>query len=222
MSRSVVLKPQPRCARCHLPPRWCICAALREVALPLQVDVLMHHREQWRPSSTGHLIARAVAGSRRHLWQRERGLLKAEDVRRSGRELWILHPHGRPMPEDAVPEGVQVLLIDGAWKEATLMARGVSGWGRLVSLPMTGESRYLLRTQQGGGRFSTFEALLFLVEAFGLAEAHAALRMQFELHVYAGLRSRGAKEAAAAFLASSPLREGLPELIAQLNVRRPR
>ena len=221
MSRSVVLNPQPRCARCRLPPRWCICAGLHEVALPLQVDVLMHHREQWRPSSTGHLIARAVAGSRQHLWECERGL-RAEDVRRAGRELWILHPHGRPMAREATPENVQVLFIDGAWKEATLMAREVSGWGRLVSLPMTGESRYLLRTQQGGGRFSTFEALLFVVEAFGLMAAHAALRLQFELHVYAGLRSRGSKAAAEAFLASSPLREGLPDLIAQLNVRRPR
>ena len=212
MSRSVVLNP---------PPRWCICAALHGVTLPLQVDVLMHHREQWRPSSTGHLIVRAVAGSRQHLWRCERGL-RAEDVRMTGRELWILHPHGRPMTRETPPENVQVLLIDGAWTEATLMAREVSGWGRLVSLPMTGESRYRLRTQQSGGRFSTFEALLFLVEAFGWAEAHAALRLQFELHVYAGLRARGSKAAAEAFLEGSPLRTGLPELIAQLNVRRPR
>lgn len=221
MSRSVVLKSQPRCVGCHLPPRWCICAGLHGVALPFEVDVLMHHREQWRPSSTGHLVVRSVAGSRRHVWRPERGM-QADDVRAAGRELWILHPHGRPMPADVAPEGVQVLLIDGAWKEATLMAREVSGWGRLVSLPMAGESRYLLRTQQSGGRFSTFEALLFLVAAFGLADAHAALRLQFELHVYAGLRARGSKAAAEAFLEGSPLRTGLPELIAQLKVRRPR
>jgi DTW domain-containing protein YfiP len=191
------------------------------VALPLAVDVLMHHREQWRPSSTGHLVQRTVAGARQHVWRRERHM-QADEVRRAGRELWILHPHGAPMPPETRAENVQVLLIDGAWKEATMMAREVSSWGRLVSLPMSGESRYWLRTQQSGGRFSTFEALLFVIEAFGLKAEHAALRVQFELHVYAGLRARGAKEEALAFLKESPLRNALPDVLAQLDVRRPR
>jgi hypothetical protein len=48
------------------------------------------------------------------------------------------------------------------------------------------------------------------------------LRLQFELHVYANLRARGRKEAAAKFLAGSPVAAALPDLIEQLNVRRPR
>lgn len=221
MARSVVLKSQPRCLRCLLPPRWCICAGHRDITTPLQIDVLMHHREQWRPSSTGHLVHRVMTGSRRHIWRRERGM-KAADVKADGRELWILHPHGERMPAVAKPENVQVLLIDGAWKEATMMAREVATWGRLVSLPMTGESRYWLRTQQDGGRFSTVEALLFLLEAMGLETARAELSLQFELHVYAGLRTRGAIEAAATYLDASRLCEAFPELITRLNERRPR
>jgi DTW domain-containing protein YfiP len=98
----------------------------------------------------------------------------------------------------------------------------VKSWGRLVSLPMTGPSRYLLRDQQGAGNYSTAEALLFLLAALGLHAEHAALRLQFELHVYAGLRARGEKTAAENFLADSPARDAFPELLAELNRRRPR
>jgi DTW domain-containing protein YfiP len=181
----------------------------------------MHHRELWRPSSTGHLINRAIAGSRQHLWRRERHLL-AEDVRISGRELWILHPKGESMPSGVEPASVQILLIDGSWRESSAIAQEIGSWGRLVNLPMSGESRYWLRTQADGGRFSTAEALLFLLKAFGLEEAYAHLHAQFELHVYAGLRARGSKAAALSFLQQSPLGATFPKLLAQLDVRRPR
>ena len=102
------------------------------------------------------------------------------------------------------------------------MMNGVKSWGRLVSLPMTGPSRYLLRDQQGAGNYSTAEALLFLFAALGLHAEHAALRLQFDLHVYAGLRARGEKTAAENFLADSPARDAFPELLAELNRRRPR
>lgn len=219
--RSVVLKPTERCPRCQLPPRWCVCAVQREVVSPLQVDVLIHHRERYRPSSTGNLIKRILPDSRQHEYRRERGMTAA-DVRIPGRELWVLHPHGVPAPANVAPEKIQVLLLDGAWREASTMARDVSSWGQPVSLPMRGESRYWLRSQADGSRFSTVEALLFLFERFGLVDAHETLRLQFELHVYASLRSRGQKQAAGEFLATSPIAAAFPALIAQLEVRRPR
>ncbi len=126
------------------------------------------------------------------------------------------------MPPAVDPAKVQVLLLDGSWREASAIAQEIGNWGRLVSLPMTGESRYWLRSQQDGGRFSTAEALLFLLKALDLTEAERVLKIQFELHVYAGLRARGSKAAAMEFLKDSPLKEALPDLIAQLDVRRPR
>src|SRR4051812_48213611 len=215
--RSVVLKSSERCPRCQLPLRWCVCPAHREVVLPLQVDVLVHHRERHRPSSTGNLIHRVVAGSRQHEWRRERRL-EAGDVRVDGRELWILHPHGEPMPSHTLPAHVQIMLLDGSWREASAMAQEVRGWGRLVSLPMAGESRYWLRSQTDANRFSPIEALLFLLERFGLSEAQEILRLQFELHVYASLRARGQKAAALEFLDLSPIGTVFAPLIAQLDL----
>ncbi|MFI5336477.1 MAG: tRNA-uridine aminocarboxypropyltransferase [Opitutales bacterium] len=216
MARSVVLKPTRRCERCQLPPRWCVCAGLRETSSPLQVDVLMHFMESYRPSSTGHLLRRVLPASGQHIFRKERPLVRA-DIVRPGRELWILHPNGEPPPADADPARLQVLLLDGTWVQATEMLRTVGRWGRRVNLPMTGESRYWLRTQGGPGRFSTMEALMFLLPALGLRETAEALRLQFELHVYASLRARGHKQQAGEFLATSPLRTALPEVLAKLD-----
>jgi len=221
MARSVVLKGAPRCVGCLLPPRWCICAGQHRVRSPLAVDVLMHHMEAHRPSSTGHLIGRCVADARLHFHRPDRMPTRAE-VMRPARELWILHPLGEPAPADVDPERVPVVLVDGSWKQALEMVRAVGFWGRCVSLPMTGESRYWLRTQQGAGQFSTIEALLHLWRHLGLERPHAELRAQFELHVFASLCARGRKALAAEFLAGSPARTAYPELLAHVAEKRPR
>jgi len=264
MGRSVVTRNSPRCKRCQLPPRWCICGGFRAVDCPLKVDVLMHHMEAFRPSSTGHLIRRVIPTAGLHLYRRERPLDPTSILQR-GKSLWILHPLGEPLPdyesnssdvsdigsgrkvERVVPNALvgtgqlagsnnalgttrstprpadlQVLLLDGTWRQAGEMMRAVEPWGRKVALPMTGASRYWLRTQAGEGKFCTIEALLFLLAALGLAREHTELRLQFELHVYAGLCSRGAKAKAAEYLAESPLRTALPGLIHELVRHRAR
>ena len=221
MPRSVVLARTPRCEGCLLPPRWCICGGFRPIACPLAVDVLIHHREWWRPSSTGKLINRVIPDSRGHQFRHDLPLAPAM-IARPGRELWIMHPKGDPLPAATRPESLQVLLLDGSWREATRMLQTVGSWGRVFSLPMTGPSRNGLRDQQGEGLYSTVEALLFLLCALGLDNAEAELRLQFELHVYAGLRARGEKVAAEKFLLDSPVREAFPELLRQLAEKRPR
>lgn len=222
MARSVVLKGTVRCGRCELPPRWCVCAVQRAEACPVAVDVLQHALEAHRPTSTGNLIPRVVEGARVHLYRRERPLVR-EEIVRPGAELWILHPHGEALP--AAPEagrgGLQVLLLDASWAQAGGMLAAVEGWGRRVRLPMAGASRYRLRAQNGEGRFSTFEALLFLLEALGEAGAAGRLRLQFEAHVYAGLCARGRKAEAEEYLAESPVAAAFPELVAEFARRRP-
>lgn len=221
MARSVVLETTARCERCRCTPRWCICAGLRApIHTPLQADVLIHKREYWRPTSTGRLINRVVAGSRGHVFWQEKPPARDAMVA-PGRELWILHPRGEELPANADPAGVQVLLLDGSWSEAGSMLEVVGKWGRRISLPMTEPSRYWLRNAPGAGKYATVEALMFLYAAMGLVDAEAQLRLQFELHVYAGLRTRGAKALADKFLATSPLREAMPELLARMDERRP-
>jgi DTW domain-containing protein YfiP len=200
-------------------PRWCVCDGLREVCCPFAVDVLMHDMEALRPTSTGHLIQRVVRESGQHIFRRERPLDK-EAIMRPGKTLWILHPQGEPMPEGGPPEELQVLLLDGTWRQADRMMQGIQSWGRKVSLPMRGRSRYWLRSQQGETQFSTVEALLFLLSAFGLRAQHVGLRLQLELHVYASLCMRGHVALAAEYLAGSPLRGAMPEQVRRLAPRK--
>jgi DTW domain-containing protein len=219
MVRSVVLNATARCLRCGLTPRWCICAAHADIATPLDLALLTHRREQFRPSSTGNLITRLFPAARRHVWHPEQPLAR-EQVMVEGRELWILHPNGLPAPKDVAPDKVQVVMLDGSWSESAGMARTVTAWGRLVQLPLSGTSRFWLRAKQEGGRYSTAEALLFLLDTFGLTAPREALRVQFELHVYANLRARGNVELAAQFLEGSVIGAALPEFMAQLHTRR--
>jgi DTW domain-containing protein YfiP len=185
------------------------------------VDVLIHHREFNRPTSTGRLINRVIPASRSHLFRRETPPDRATIVSPE-RRLWILHPRGEPLPAGEDPAGLQVLLLDGSWREAARMTQAVGTWGRLVRLPEAGPGRYHLRTHVHDGKYSTVESLVMLLAALGLDQAAEKLRLQFELHVYAGLRTRGAKVKADEFLAASPLREAFPGLLEQMQQRRPR
>ena len=124
------------------------------------------------------------------------------------------------MPAGAAATKVQVVLLDGAWRETSAMAQGMGAWGRLVSLPMAGESRYWLRAQADVSRFSTIEALLWMMQALGCQEAHDDLRAQFELHVYATLRARGHREMAERYLGHSPLLAEAAEALTRLHARR--
>ncbi len=221
MARSVVLKGTTRCPHCQLAPRWCICPELRTHTTPLRVDVLMHHMESYRPSSTGHVIKRILPDTGLHLYRPEIPFDPA-NLAQPGRDLWILHPNGEPMPAAPSPASLQILLIDANWTQSNFMLRAVENHGRKISLPMYGESRYWLRTQKTPGHFSTLEALLFLLSALGLKNEYNALQLQFELHVYAGLCSRGQKKEAAEYLATSPVASAFPELLRRFAPTSPR
>lgn len=218
--RSVVLNATARCPRCSLTPRWCICAAQADIHSLLALTLLTHRRELYRPSSTGNLIARLFPDAQRHVWYPEKPL-SAEQVLDPQREVWVLHPNSLPAPRNVAPQDVQAILLDGSWSESAGITRHVGSWGRLVQLPLSGESRFWLRAKQDGGRYSTAEALLFLLDCFGLTQQREALRPQFELHVYANLRARGNTQLAAEFLRESVVVEAMPEILEQLHTRRP-
>ena len=148
--------------------------------------------------------------------------MTVEGIRAEGRAIWVLHPRGELSPAMPAPERVQVVLLDGSWREASAMAREVAGWGRRVNLPMAGESRFWLREQTEPGRFSTVEARMFLLGQLGLDEARSTLALQLEVHVYASLRARGQKDTAERYLAGSPIAQAFAAELAQLHERRPR
>ncbi|MFM7108160.1 MAG: tRNA-uridine aminocarboxypropyltransferase [Planctomycetaceae bacterium] len=229
MGRSVVLAGAARCPRCSLPPRWCICAAIPPVETRLAVHVLIHRGEQRKPSSSGRLVARVVTGASCQVFQREDRFFQASGFTppalAPGRELWILHPGGDPLPAaiaaDDTPSHPRphVLLLDGTWRQAGEMLRTVERLGRCVSLPDASSepSRYWLRDQPAACRLSTAEALAGVLHGVGDDEAARRLRLHFELHVYATLLARGRREMAERYLGHSPLLTEAPEALDRLH-----
>ena len=177
----------------------------------------MDRLEQYRPTSTGLLIQRALPQARQHLFQRKGPSVQLAHVRDGSRETWILHTRGESMPTGARAANVQALLLDGSWQAVGVMLPQIAGWGRRVRLPTEGMvSRYWLRDAGAAGRLSTAEALIVLLEGLGEVEAAASLRVQFELHVFAGLLARGKRADAQRFLEQSPITSLQPALIARL------
>jgi DTW domain-containing protein YfiP len=205
---------------------------LPPVQTQLAVRVLIHRHEQCRPSSTGTLIGRAVAGAVCHTYQRQTRFFPAAgypaDAGEPGRDLWVLHPSGDPLPEPAAQDESAparlpaVLLLDGSWRQAGEMLASVQGRGRCVRLSpaATSEpSRYWLRDQAQPEQHCTAEALMGVLGAVGDFEAEEQLRLHFELHVYATLRARGRREMAERYLGCSPLLTEAPDALDRLHAR---
>ncbi|MEI6239642.1 MAG: DTW domain-containing protein [Planctomycetia bacterium] len=233
MGRSVVLAGAARCPRCSLPPRWCTCEVLPLVETRLTVHVLIHRHEHHKPSSTGALVGRAVQDAACHVYQRETRLFPAAgfpaETIATGRDLWILHPSGEPLPALAETSAVRqqpdpaVMLLDGTWRQAGELLRSVEGGGRCVRLPDDAAceaSRYWLRDQPGPSQLSTAEALMGVFRAVGETEAESRLRLHFELHVYATLLSRGKRQMAERYLGHSPLLTAAPQALDRLHAGR--
>ena len=231
MGRSVVLAGAARCPGCSLPPRWCICDAIPSVETQLRVHVLIHHHEHHKPSSTGKLVARVVAGSNCHIYKRESHSFPSSglpsETLAHGSELWILHPNGEPLPAAAAapaadPRSPHILVLDGTWRQAGEMLHAVEGMGRCVCLPEpTAEpSRYWLRDQREPTHLSTAEALMGVFKAMGDSAAERRLKLHFELHVYATLLARGRREMAERYLGHSPLLIETPEVLDRLHSQR--
>lgn len=231
MGRSVVLAGAARCSRCSLPPRWCICDALQPIQTQLAVHVLIHRHEQRKPSSTGKLVARAVVGSRSHVYQRGTRFFAVSDwpgdtVKRD-EDVWILHPAGNPLPgtrgspHSEFRPRKNILLLDGTWRQAGEMLRSLDGVGQRVRLAdaVNAPSRYWLRDQPGPGQLSTAEALMGVFRAVGEHEAERHLQLHFELHVYATLLARGKREMAERYLGCSPLLNEAPAAVDDLHSR---
>lgn len=231
MGRSVVLAGAARCPRCSLPPRWCTCDLLPPVETHLAVHVLIHRGELGKPSSTGKLVARTVQAATCHRYQRETQFHAAASLPATalipGRELWVLHPDGEPLPGVSDPGAEpaaarpQILLLDGTWRQAGEMLRAVEGLGRCVRLPDTGvePSRYWLRDQPTPLQLSTAEALMGVFQSLGEPAATRQLELHFELHVYATLLARGRREMAERYLGHSPLLTETTDLLARLHRR---
>ncbi|MEO5728685.1 MAG: tRNA-uridine aminocarboxypropyltransferase [Byssovorax sp.] len=176
----------PRCPDCWLPSALCLCAELPRLAVRTRVVVAMHRREAVTSSNTGRLAARVLDGAS----VRVRGLAREREIDPEplppGRRL-VLFPAAEARlltAEDAVSEGVVLLVPDGTWAQARRLLRrdDLFQGAEVVTLPPAGPSRYGLRRHAREGSVCTLEAVgraLGVLEGGDIEERLAAVLERF-------------------------------------------
>lgn len=181
----------PRCQRCLLPKKNCLCASLQPQQARSRFCLIMFDSEPMKPSNTGRLIADILPETQAFGWSRtepDPALLAA-----------VKNPQLQPLvvfPQSYAEPGRQVIntpptsgkpplfiMLDGTWSEARKMFRK-SPWLDnlpLMSLTLTTPSNYQLRQIHAEGQHCTAEVATELLIQAGDSAAGQALRQYFNL-----------------------------------------
>ena len=203
----------PRCVRCRLPVKLCVCDGFRPVPTECRIRVLIHPIEARRPSNTGHLARWLLPSATVEL--AGEGRRRARPEATGARRLAGLGS-GPPVPagagdgpvvvlfprDDAEvltsalrdPGPVTLVVPDAPWRQARQMARLWPGLRELpaVRLPDGPPGRFRLRkTRLGPGAFGTLEGI---ARALGILECQWVEDTLLAVHdrlVQRGLYARG-------------------------------
>lgn len=186
-----------RCPRCRMHLPLCICAAIPCYDLATRLVLVMHHREQVKPTATGPLALAALPNSELRIQGRQDHPLDCSDLAVPGRRLLFLFP-GDDAPvlsqellaTDQRP--VTLVVPDGTWGQAARMTRRLPGLEQaaMVSLPAGPPTTWGIRREHHPQGLATFEAI---ARAFGILESpavQAGLEKLFRLMVERTLTAR--------------------------------
>jgi len=159
---------EPKCERCLLQRRVCLCAAIPTIATRTRIIIVRHHTERWRSSNSGRLANLALPNSE----ILEHGGTGGPAVLPALTGAWLLFPEGTPMERVATPPPALVVL-DATWSQARRMYRKLEALRGLpiLRLPDAAMPVARLRESPGAGRVSTLEAI---ARALRLLEGDAA------------------------------------------------
>ena len=172
----------------------CICALVPSLAPRTRLALIIHYREARKPTNTGLLAARALAGSTvATIGDREQPL--ALPIVRPGERGVLLFP-----ADDAVPitdvEADVLVVPDGNWRQAGKLRARVPGLAALpcAFLPDAPPTTYRLRAEPRAGGLATIEAIahaLRVLEGEGGPAIADALLALLRVMVDRTLASRG-------------------------------
>ncbi len=182
-----------RCARCQLSQSTCICSWRVECQAQVEVVVLMHHDEIFKPTNTGRLIADILPKNTRCFeWSRTQPAQELLDMLADPQRYWLtLFPSDRNdkvvhESRDTLPRDRQLtlLLLDGTWRQASRMLRS-SHWLKnlpQLNLPANAQGHYRIRQALQDGQLSTAEAAAMALQICG---EHLAADVLFDyFHVF--------------------------------------
>lgn len=179
--------PESRCPNCHLLRVACLCHKVPKLKSAAVFFLLVHQRELFKGSNTGHLVLNAFANADYQLWARteppEKLLALLNSSKHQGYLLFTAQ-EGAPVVEDIIQQQSSsgkipvCILIDSTWQQARKMVRQSPYLKNLprLSLSPTSKSQYRLRRNQLDEGMSTCEAAIGLLEQ--LREPHNAEQLE--------------------------------------------
>jgi len=170
-----------RCKACWLLKRECLCEGVVPVKLPIDFNVWLHYKEYLRISNTGHLLTLAHPGSRLLVEGREAddarlAQLEAAAIRDPFSVVALMPCAGalsvaelkQKRREHGTTGRLQVILLDGTWRQARALNRRVSE--KVVRVKVEVADRptvFRLRQRTRADGISTIEAALWFIEDWG-------------------------------------------------------
>lgn len=186
----------PRCARCGMHLRLCLCAELQPLDVRTRVIVLASAREAPQATNTGRLVPLALTGGELRVRSRGTTTLRDEELGEPARRTLLLFPEAgaRALGREPLdPLEITLVVPDGTWRAARRMAAREPALARLerVRLPAGPPSRYRLRSHPHTDCLATFEAVARALGILEGSEVQARLERIFTLFVERTLFSRG-------------------------------
>ena len=204
-------KRSERCQRCRMHAHLCICPSIPRYLLDTRIVLVMHRREQKKPTATGPLALEALPNSELRIHGHQDRPLDFTDLNIPERRTLLLYP-GDDAPilsrsflaQDSRP--VTLVVPDGNWRQAARMGRRLPGLdhAEMVRLPEGLKTGWGLRRENHAEGLATFEAI---ATALGIIESpavQAGMEYLFRLMVQSTLDTRGCPDASPGLPPSSP------------------
>ena len=184
-----------------------------------RLELIVHCREERKPTNTGQLAARCMQRSVISIvGDRERPLELARVTDREQPVLLFPADDAMPITRFAASERPVVLIVpDGSWRQAHKMRKRIPGLAAVpcVTLPDAGPTNYRLRAETHAGGLATFEAIaraLRILEGEAGPQIEVAMLAVFRVMVERTLWLRGA-------LSDAEVMGGIPSAAVARNPR---
>lgn len=187
----------PRCPRCRLHERACVCATIPTLPLRTRIDLVMHEREVTKTTATGPVALLALPNHGLHVHGLPDERVDLSHLDDPTRRPLLLFPRDDAQVLDAAfvaadPRPVTLVVPDGNWKQAKRMARRLPGLDGVpaVVLPPGRPTAWKVRFEPQPGGMATFEAIARAIGILESREAQAELEALFARIVDATMSSR--------------------------------
>lgn len=187
-----------RCPGCEILRSQCFCALIPRLDLKTRVTILMHTSEEVLPSNTARLAAKSLINSEIRINGRIGDRLEAKGLVDPESQPLLLYPSQFAIeltPEfvSTLTRPVNLIVPDGKWRQTMRFVRrqpvlqGVPH----VRVPITGPSRYHLRSQSNDENLCTLEAIARALGVLESPDAQAQLEQVLNVMVTRTLQLRG-------------------------------